>query len=125
MKKTGLKNPYARLPSKAPLRDQLNNTTSLSNLLLSQLADPSRADDQGDLRETALAEDLGVAEGEEVEDGDGVLLGARDVGVAGLGRDEGPQLHVLLAFRELGQSLVRNQIRKAVKSLCIVELRCD
>lgn len=78
--------------SKALLRDKLNNTTSLSNLLLSQLADPSRANDQGDLRETALAEDLRVAEGEEVEDGDGVLLGARDVGLTGLGGDEGPQL---------------------------------
>jgi hypothetical protein len=75
-----------------PLSDQLNNTTSLLDLLLSQLAHPSSADNQGDLGQTALAKNLGVAEGEEVEDGDGVLLLAGDVGITGLGGDEGPQL---------------------------------
>lgn len=74
------------------LRHKLNNTTGLGDLLLGQAADPSCADNQGDFGETALAEDLGVAEGEEVEDGDGVLLLAGDVGVTGLSGDERPQL---------------------------------
>lgn len=74
------------------LSNQLDNTTGLVDLLLSQLADPSCADNQRNLGEAALAEDLGVAEREEVEDGDGVLLGAGDVGIAGLSGDESPQL---------------------------------
>lgn len=45
------------------LSNQLDDATSLLDLLLSQLADPSCADNQGDLGEPALAEDLGVAEG--------------------------------------------------------------
>lgn len=71
---------------------QLYNTTSLLDLLLSELADPSRADNQGDFGDAALAEQLGVSEGEEVEDGDGVLLLARDVGITSLDGDERPQL---------------------------------
>lgn len=74
------------------LGNELDDTTGLLDLLLSERADPARADDEGDLRQAALAENLGVAEAEEVEDGDGVLLGARDVGVAGLDGDEGPEL---------------------------------
>lgn len=74
------------------LRNQLDDATGLRDLLLRQLADPSRADDQGDFGQAALAEDLRVAEGQEVEDRDGVLLLAGDVGLTGLGRDEGPQL---------------------------------
>jgi hypothetical protein len=78
---------------------QLNDTTGLLDLLLRQLAHPPRAHDERDLGKAALAEDLGVAEGEEVEDGDGVLLGAGNVGLAGLGGDESPELlkHALLA----------------------------
>ena len=71
---------------------QLNDTTGLLDLLLRQLAHPPRAHDERDLGKAALAEDLGVAEGEEVEDGDGVLLGAGNVGIAGLSGDEGPEL---------------------------------
>jgi hypothetical protein len=71
---------------------QLNDTTGLLDLLLRQLAHPPRAHDERDLGKAALAEDLGVAEGEEVEDGDGVLLGAGNVGLAGLGGDESPEL---------------------------------
>jgi hypothetical protein len=74
------------------LRDQLNNTTSLLDLLLGQAAHPPGADDQGNLGQAALSEDLGVAEGEEVEDRDGVLLLAGDVGITGLDGDKGPQL---------------------------------
>lgn len=75
------------------LRNQLNDTTSLSNLLLSQSADPSCLDDNRDLGQAALAQDLGVAEGEQVDDGDGVGLLAGQVGLAGLSGDESPQLH--------------------------------
>ena len=74
------------------LSDELNDTTGLLDLLLSKAADPAGADDQRDLRETALSEDLGVTEREEVEDGDGVLLGTGDVGLTGLERDERPEL---------------------------------
>jgi len=79
------------------LRHQLNNTASIGNLLLGQLAHPACADNQGNLGEAALAEDLGVAEGKEVEDGDGVLLLAGNVGLAGLGGDEGPELFNLVS----------------------------
>ena len=79
------------------LSDQLNNTASLLDLLLRQLANPSSAHYEGDLGETALAEDFGVSEGKEVEDGDGVLLGASKVGFAGLGGDESPELQFSLA----------------------------
>lgn len=70
----------------------MNNAASLGDLLLSQLANPSRLDNNGDLGELALAEQLGVSEGEEVDDGDGVGLGAGDVGVTGLGGDKRPEL---------------------------------
>ena len=80
------------------LRHQLDNTTGLGDLLLSQLADVPGADDDRDLGDAALAEDLGVAQGEEVEDGGGVLLLAGEVGLAGLGGDEGPELSLTLAF---------------------------
>ena len=76
----------------SPSRDQLNNATGLLDLLLSQLADPSCADDERDLGEAALAENFGVAEGEEVDDRDGVLLGAVEVGVASLGGNKRPEL---------------------------------
>jgi hypothetical protein len=74
------------------LSDELNDTTGLLDLLLSKAADPAGADDQRDLRETALSEDLGVTEREEVEDGDGVLLLTLDVGVTGLLGNERPEL---------------------------------
>lgn len=54
--------------------------------------DPAGLDDDGDLGNAALSEELGVAEGQEVDDGDGVLLLAVQVGSALLSGDEGPQL---------------------------------
>ena len=78
--------------SNHPLRHQLDNTASVSDLLLRQPANPSRLDDNRDLGDAALAEDLGVAEGEEVDNGNGVLLRAANVGVAGLGREQRVQL---------------------------------
>lgn len=87
--KNPVPNPQALLQhSIMHLSHQLYNTTSLLDLLLSQLADPSCADNQGDFGDAALAEQLGVAEREKVEDGDGVLLLTGDVGVASLGGDE-------------------------------------
>lgn len=74
------------------LCDELDDTTGLGDLLLGELADPASTDNQGDFGETALSEDLGVAKGKEVDDGDGVLLLAGDVGLTGLGGDERPQL---------------------------------
>jgi len=71
---------------------QLNDTASLLDLLLGQFADPPCPDDEGDLGEAALAQQLRVAEREEVEDRDRVLLLAGEVGFARLGGDEGPQL---------------------------------
>ena len=74
------------------LCDELDDTAGLLDLLLGLGRDVAGADDDGDSGETALAEDLGVAEGEEVEDGSlvGGLVG--EVGVALLGGDQGPEL---------------------------------
>jgi hypothetical protein len=74
------------------LCDQLDNTTGLLDLLLGITAEVAGTDDEGDLGETALAEDLGVAEGQEVDDGGGVGLLAAQVGLTLLGGDESPQL---------------------------------
>jgi hypothetical protein len=74
------------------LCDELNNTTGGLNLLLGVTADIAGTDDDGDLGETALAEDLGVAEGKEVDDGGDVGLLAAQVGITLLGGDEGPEL---------------------------------
>lgn len=73
------------------LCDELDNTTSLLDLLLSLGADVTGADDDGDRGQTALSEDLGVAVVEEVEDGSvAALLG--EVLVALLSGDERPEL---------------------------------
>lgn len=69
---------------------KLNDTTGLGDLLLGQLADVSCADNDGGLGQTALAEQLGVAEGGEVDDGGGFGLG--QVLLARLGGDQRPQL---------------------------------
>lgn len=77
---------------KVRLGDELDNATGLLDLALGLGGDVAGADDDGDLGDAALAEDLGVAEGKEVEDGS--LLGALglDVLVTLLGGDEGPEL---------------------------------
>lgn len=83
-------------PKKTPnqrLCDQLNNTTGLLDLLLGITAEVTGADNDGDLGETALSENLGVAEGQEVDDGGGVGLGAAQVGVTLLGGNKGPELY--------------------------------
>ena len=73
------------------LCDELDNTTGLLDLLLGLSGEVAGADDNGNLREAALAEDLGVAEVKEVEDGSLVaLLG--EVLVALLSGDERPEL---------------------------------
>jgi hypothetical protein len=89
---------------------QLDNAAGLCDLLLRQLAHPPRAHDQRDLGDAALAEDLGVAEGEEVEDGDGVLLLAGEVGLAGLTGDEGPELPCVSTLLQLDSTLHRPRV---------------
>ena len=80
-------------PSIFHLRYQLNNTTSLSNLSLSLLAEPSCAHEEGNGGESAFAQHLAIAEREEIEDGDGVFLGTfGEVFVTLLGGDQGPEL---------------------------------
>lgn len=74
----------------ARLCHKLNDTTGLGDLLLGQLADVSCADNNGSLGQTALAEQLGVAESGEVDDGGGFGLG--QVLLARLGGDQRPQL---------------------------------
>ena len=83
---------FFRTPNQR-LCDELNDTTGLLDLLLSITAEVAGAHNEGNLGETALAENLGVAEGEEVDDGGGVGLLAAQVGVTLLGGDEGPKLY--------------------------------
>jgi hypothetical protein len=51
------------------LRDKLDNTTGLLDLLFGVFTEVSRTDNEWDLWETALAENLAIAKREEVEDG--------------------------------------------------------
>jgi hypothetical protein len=74
------------------LCDELDNTTGGLDLLLGVTADVAGTNDDGDLGETALAEDLGVAEGKKVDDGGDVGLLAAQVGITLLSGDEGPEL---------------------------------
>lgn len=98
------------------LSNELDNTTSLSDLALSLGADVPGTDNDGDLGETAwlcllvlsvdcfrspivvlvltLAEELGIAVGEEVDNGGRVGLGAANVLVAGFNGDERPTVPV-------------------------------
>ena len=73
------------------LCDELDNTAGLLDLLLGLSGEVAGTDDDGDLREAALAEDLGVAEVEEVEDGGLVALLGK-VLLALLSGNEGPEL---------------------------------
>lgn len=74
-----------------PLSNKLNDTTGLDDLLLGQLADVAGTDNKRHLGQTALAKQLSVAQGGEVDDGGG-LGGLAQVLLAGLGGDERPQL---------------------------------
>jgi hypothetical protein len=80
------------------LCDELDDTTGLLDLALGVLGEVAGADDEGNLRDATLAEDLAVAEGEEVEDGGGLGGLVGQVLLALLGGDEGPELLVLLVF---------------------------
>lgn len=73
--------------------NQLNDTTNFLNLPLRLLAHVARLDDNGHVRQTALTQDLGVAQREKVED-DGAV-GRRvavQVLVARFLGDQGPEL---------------------------------
>lgn len=74
------------------LCNQLDDTAGLLDLALGLLGEEARLDDDGNFGQTALAEDLGVAEREEVEDRGGVGLGAGEVLRAHLFGDERPEL---------------------------------
>jgi hypothetical protein len=76
-----------------PLGNELNNTTGLLDLALGLLADIAGLDDKRNVRETALSEDLGVAQCEEVED-DGLVGGSvlAQVLLASLLGDKSPKL---------------------------------
>jgi len=74
------------------LCDKLNHTTSLLDLALGVLAEVACADDNGNLRDPTLAENLAVAEREEVEDGSGVGALVVEVLFTLLEWDEGPEL---------------------------------
>lgn len=74
------------------LCDELDDTTGLLDLALGVLGEVAGTDDEGDLGDATLAEDLGVAEGEEVEDGGGLGGLVGQVLLALLGGDEGPEL---------------------------------
>ena len=74
------------------LCDELDDTASLLDLLLSLSGNVAGTDDDRDSGETALSEDLGVAEGEEVEDGSLVRRLVGEVGVALVGGDQRPEL---------------------------------
>jgi hypothetical protein len=72
--------------------NELNDATGFLDLSLSFLADVACANDERDLRETALSEDLGVAKGEEVEDWCGITLLLLEVFLSLLGGHKRPEL---------------------------------
>lgn len=74
------------------LTNQLDDTSNGFYLLLSELGNVAGLDDDWDIRKPSLSKDLGVAEGQKVDDWGNItgLLG--EVLLAGLGRDEGPEL---------------------------------
>jgi hypothetical protein len=74
------------------LCDELDDTTSLLDLALGLRREEASTDDDRDLWETTLAEDLCVAEVEEVEDRCGVRALVGKVLLTLLSRDERPKL---------------------------------
>lgn len=75
------------------LSDELNNATSIRDLLLSLLADVSCADDDGGGGQAALSEELGVSEGVEVDERGGVGGRVLQGLLADVGGDQRPQLY--------------------------------
>jgi hypothetical protein len=82
-------------------RNEHDAATGLCDLSLGLLADVSRLHNNGDIREAALAEDLGVTEGEEIDDGDGVLRSLfGEVFVLDFLGKQGPKLERMSKSRE-------------------------
>ena len=77
---------------KEGLRNQFDDTTGLCDLLLRQLADPSCAHDDRNFGDAPLAENLGIAKREEIEDRNCVLFRPIYVLLASLGRYKSPEL---------------------------------
>ena len=82
------------------LCDELYNTAGLFDLLLGVLGEVARAHEEGNVGKTTLAEDLGVAQRQEVEDGSSVLGTAGDVLFALLEGNEGPELLLLVSYAD-------------------------
>jgi hypothetical protein len=74
------------------LTDQLNDTASSLDLLLGESRDVACLDNDGNFGESALSEDLGVTEREEVDDGGDIAGGLGKVLLARLGGDKSPEL---------------------------------
>lgn len=74
------------------LRDELDDATSLLQLGLGQAGHEAGADDNRDGRDAALAQKLGVAQGQQVDNGQDVGVGVGQVLLALLLRDERPEL---------------------------------
>lgn len=74
------------------LGDELNNATSIRDLLLGLLADVSCADDNGGRGQATLSEELGVSESVEVDERGGVGGRVLQGLLADVGGDQSPQL---------------------------------
>lgn len=79
-------------PLSTRLSDELNNATSIRDLLLRLLADVSCAHDDGGLGQAALSEELGVSESVEVDERGGVAGRVLQSLLADVGGDQRPQL---------------------------------
>lgn len=74
------------------LRNELNDATGLLQLGLSQAGHEAGADDNRDGGDAALAQELGVAKGQQVDNGKDVGVGVGEVLLALLLGDERPEL---------------------------------
>jgi hypothetical protein len=83
------------------LTDQLNDTTSFLDFALSLGGEVSCTNDERDFWNATLAENLGVAEGEEVKDWSGVGFLVGKVLLALLDWDKGPELWLLIVVQSI------------------------
>lgn len=78
------------------LGNELNDATSIRDLLLRLGADVSGANNDGGLRQAALSEELGVSESVEVDERSGVGGRVLQGLLADIGGDQRPQLQGLV-----------------------------
>lgn len=74
------------------LTNQLDNTSNGFYLLLGKFGNIAGLDDNWDIREPSLSKDLGVPEGQKVDDWGDITSLLGEVLLATLGGDEGPKL---------------------------------